>query len=148
MNDSINNLTTNLNIAEHGREIQMVMQYSVIIIPIISLLLAYVLKYFLGKDTTKESIVYFILEFPVDLFFVGISVVTTLFFVSKEFVMFGLILLLLSLGIVAILCLLRQQCIKLYEMEHTPLKTFYGITIFNFSLSIFYIWGLLQFINL
>lgn len=151
-NDSINNVfndsITNLNIAEYGQTIQMIIQYSVIIIPVMSLLIAYFLKYFLGKEATKATFVYFLLEFPVDLFFLGISVVTTLFFVSKEVVTFGLVALLVSLGIVAVSCLLRQNAIKLYEREKMATKKLWGITVVNFAISVFYIWTILQFIKL
>lgn len=151
-NDSINNVfndsMTNLNLAEHGQDIQMIIQYSVIIIPVMSLLIAYFLKYFLGKEATKETFVYFLLEFPVDLFFLGISVITTLFFASKEIVTFGLVALLVSLGVVAISCLLRQKAIKLYEREKMATKSLWGITVGNFTISVFYIWSILQFIKL
>lgn len=136
------------NLTEPGQIINTMTQYGVIIIPIVSLFIAYTLKYFLGKEATKDTFVYFLLEFPVDLFFIGISFITSLFFLSNNLVIFGLIILLISIVGVAITCLLRQKAIKLYEKEKVASISICIIAIGNFGIATVFIWGILQFLTL
>lgn len=136
------------NFVEPNQVINTMTQYGVIIIPIVSLFIAYTLKYFLGKEATKDTFVYFLLEFPIDLFFIGISFITSLFFLNKNIVIFGLIILLTSIVGVAITCLLRQKAIKLYEKEKVASVSICVIGIGNFAISTIFIWSILQFLTL
>lgn len=106
---------------------------------ILMLVFIYLLKYFFNKKATLKDIEEFLLEFPIDLCTVGISLILTLGFSSIMKVPFGLKILVASFVIIMIGCFIRRSAI--YEMlKEEPSKLKIGILgCINLIISCFYV---------
>ena len=105
---------------------------------ILMLVFIYLLKYFLNKKATLKDVEEFLLEFPIDLCTVGISLILTLGFSNIMKVPFGLKILVASFIIIMIGCLLRRFAI--YEMlKEEPSQLIIGVLgCVNIIISFFY----------
>ena len=105
---------------------------------ILMLVFIYLLKYFLNKKATLKDVEEFLLEFPIDLCTVGISLILTLGFSNIMKVPFGLKILVASFIIIMIGCFLRRFAI--YEMlKEEPSQLIIGVLgCVNIIISLFY----------
>ena len=105
---------------------------------ILMLVFIYLLKYFLNKKATLKDVEEFLLEFPIDLCTVGISLILTLGFSNIMKVPFGIKILVSSFIIIMIGCLLRRFAI--YEMlKEEPSQLIIGVLgCVNIIISFFY----------
>lgn len=116
----------------------------IIIIPLLLLAIIYALKYFFGNNFNKKSILEFILEFPVDFGFIGITFVFTYFFLDLEIAIFGRIMILLCIFVAIINSTIRRLAISEYykESSNNLILGLYGIS--NLSISIFFVYFILS----
>ena len=122
--------------------------HQIIIIPLLLLVIIYALKYFFGNNFNKKSIIEFVLEFPVDFGFIGITFVLTYFFLEKNSTVFGQIMILVCIIIAIVNSTLRRLALNQYFKETTNniLIGVYGVV--NTTLSISFMWYILTCINL
>lgn len=122
--------------------------HQIIIVPLLLLVIIYALKYFFGNTFNKKSILEFILEFPVDFGFIGITFVLTYFFLDIKSTAFGQIMVLACIVIAIVNSTLRRLALNQYFKEATNniLIGVYGII--NTTLSVSFMWYILTCINL
>lgn len=92
---------------------------SVFLLIVISLL-----KYFMAKDCEKKDWGNFILEFPIDVCLVLITIIITGYMQGTYFAL-GMLLVIVSLIISIVCCILRRESIKYSFEENTKLKMFF-----------------------
>jgi len=122
--------------------------HEVIIVPLLLLVIIYALKYFFGNNFDKKSILEFILEFPVDFGFIGITFVFTYFFLDIESTVFGRIMILFCIVLALVNSTLRRLALNQYFKDTTNsfLIGVYGII--NTTLSVSFMWYILNCINI
>lgn len=90
------------------------------------LLLVSLLKYFLSKECERKDWGFLLLEFPIDVCLVVITIIIT-GFMRGENLGFGALLVIMSLIISVFCCILRRNAIKHSYNENTMSKAyFYG----------------------
>jgi fumarate reductase subunit D len=90
------------------------------------LLLVSLLKYFLSKECERKDWGFLLLEFPIDVCLVVITIIIT-GFMRGENLEFGALLVIMSLIISVFCCILRRSAIKHSYNENTMSKAyFYG----------------------
>lgn len=131
----------------HG-SVEYLSTHQIIIIPLLLLVIIYALKYFFGNNFNKKSVLEFVLEFPVDFGFIGITFVLTYFFLDVKSTVFGQIMILVCILIAIVNSTLRRLALNQYFKETTNdiLIGVYGVV--NTTLSISFMWYILTCINL
>lgn len=119
----------------------------IIVLPFILLLIIYSLKYFFGNNFNKKSLLDFLLEFPVDFGFIGITFVFTYSFLDLQTVVFGKVMILVCILLAIVNSTIRRFAIKEYDKEscNNIALGFYGII--NTSISIIFVFFILSAIN-
>jgi len=146
VSDSIKTITElDLPIVEGISEF--VSKNEIIVLPFILLLIIYSLKYFFGNNFNKKSLLDFLLEFPVDFGFIGITFVFTYSFLDLETIVFGKIMILVCILLAIINSTFRRFAIKEYDKEscNNYVLGIYGII--NTSISILFVFFILSSIN-
>lgn len=128
--------------------IQYLADNEIVITPLLLLLIIYVIKYFLGTNFEKKALVEFFLEFPVDYAFLGISLIMTYFFLDIEFINIGKIMVLICICIALLNTVLRRLALKEYYKENCN-NIYLGLYgIFNASVSVLFVYFILNVIKL
>lgn len=119
----------------------------IIVLPIILLVIIYSLKYFFGNNFNKKSLVSFLLEFPVDFGFIGITFVFTYSFLDLQTIVFGKVMILVCILLAIINSTIRRIAIKEYDKEscNNVILGIYGVV--NTSISIIFVFFILSAIN-
>lgn len=119
-------------------------EQEIIIIPLLLLAIIYGLKYFFGNNFNKKSVMEFILEFPVDFGFIGITFVFTYFFLDLETAIFGRIMILMCIFVAIINSTIRRLAISEYykDSSNNLILGLYGVS--NLSISIFFVYFILN----
>ena len=102
------------------------------------LVLISLLKYFISKESERRDWGNFILEFPIDVCLVLITIIIT-GYMKGENIPVGVILLIVSLVISVICCLLRRSSINYSYVEGNWFKT-WGCAILDVAIAVVWTW--------
>lgn len=118
--------------------------HEIIVVPLLLMVIIYALKYFFGYNFNKKSVVDFVLEFPVDFGFIGITFVMTYCFLDLNSVVFGRIMILICIIVAIFNSTLRRLAMSEYEKEDTNnlILGIYGII--NSSVSVLFVYFILN----
>lgn len=107
---------------KHSDSLQYAFWLSVFLLVLISLL-----KYFISKDSEKQDWGFFILEFPIDVCLVVITIIIT-GYMKEENLAYGVILVVISLIVSIMCCIFRRLSInKSFEDNQYACTFIYGL---------------------
>lgn len=140
--DTLASVSKNENLCADGAKY--LSEHEIIIVPLLLLVIIYALKYFFGNNFNKKSFMEFILEFPVDFGFIGITFVFTYFFLDLKIAVFGRLMILLCIIIAILNSTIRRFAISEYEKDscNNLALGFYGIL--NTCISIIFVYFILN----
>lgn len=142
INDTINNPDEKIGFAKSIR--MFLAEQEIIIVPLFLLAIIYSLKYFFGNNFNKKSVLEFVLEFPVDFGFIGITFVLTYFFLDLQTAVFGRIMILMCIIIAIVNSTIRRLAISEYykEASNNIILGIYGVS--NLSISVLFVYFILN----
>lgn len=131
-----------------AKSMDYVAKNELLLVPLLLLVIIYALKYFFGNNFNKKSVLEFLLEFPVDFGFIGITFVMTYFFLELDSAPFGKIMILVCILIAIVNSTLRRIALKHHDKDDAKIILIGLYGIINASLSIAFVWYILKCINL